>query len=50
VKRLLPVFLLLVAPSLLASIDTVRQNYIGYYTAAGADRGTPAMQDALAGL
>jgi len=50
VKRLVPVFLILVAPSLFASIDTVRQNYLGFYAAAGADRSTQAVQDSLAGL
>src|ERR1051325_5902176 len=48
--RLVPAFLLLAAPSLFASIDTVRQNYAGYYTAAGTDFTTQAMQDSLAGL
>lgn len=41
---------LVVAPALHASVDSVRQNFLDYYTAAGADRGVPRMQDALTTL
>jgi hypothetical protein len=51
VKRpLVLVVALLVAPVLHASVATVRQNFIDYYAAAGADRTAPRMADALAGL
>ncbi|PYQ51154.1 MAG: hypothetical protein DMF59_08775, partial [Acidobacteria bacterium] len=33
-----------------SSIDTVRGNFVDYYTAAGADRTSPRVRDALAGL
>lgn len=49
-KRLL--FLLLVVPltARAADIDVVRGQYLGYYTAAGADRSTLRMQEALGAL
>ena len=49
-KRSLLVLALMVAPALHASVDAVRQNFIGYYAAAGADRNAPRMQDALSTL
>lgn len=50
-KRLLVLALALAAaPGLFASVDTVRQNFVDYYAAAGADRGAPVMADALATL
>ncbi len=33
-----------------SSIDTIRGNFVDYYTAAGADRASPRVRDALAGL
>src|SRR5947199_10398890 len=51
VRRLLLALLVLVATSASAAdIDLVRQNYIGYYTGAGADVTAPRMKDALAAL
>src|SRR6185436_19995543 len=52
VKRLLVLLLALagVPQGLFASVDTVRQNFVDYYAAAGADRGAPRMVDALATL
>lgn len=41
---------LVLVPGLHASVDTVRQNFVDYYAAAGADRNAPRMQDALATL
>jgi len=38
------------ASGLHASVDTVRQNFADYYSAAGADRGAPLMADALSTL
>ncbi|HEY2325688.1 MAG TPA: polysaccharide lyase family 8 super-sandwich domain-containing protein [Thermoanaerobaculia bacterium] len=50
-RHLLLGLLVLVATSVSAAdIDTVRQNYIGYYTGAGADVSAPRMKDALAAL
>jgi hypothetical protein len=50
-RRLLLGLLVLVATSASAAdIDLVRQNYIGYYTGAGADVAAPRMKDALASL
>ncbi|HSP33130.1 MAG TPA: polysaccharide lyase family 8 super-sandwich domain-containing protein [Thermoanaerobaculia bacterium] len=49
-KRSLILLLVLAAPLRAADIDTVRANFVGYYTAAGADRSTPMMQNALASL
>lgn len=51
-KKLLAVLaFLLAAPTLPASdLETVRAQFTGYYTAAGADRTTPRMQKALAEL
>ena len=44
-------FLALLAPiALAADIDVVRSQYIGYYTAGGADRSTQRMRDALGAL
>jgi len=45
-------FLILLTPlaASAADIDVVRGQYIGYYTASGADRATPRMQDALGAL
>ncbi len=48
-KQLLLV-LLVAVPLRASDIDTVRQNFIGYYTAARADRSAPLMQGALADL
>lgn len=48
-KRLL-LLLLAAVPLHAADLDTVRQNFIGYYTAAGAERTAPMMQGALADL
>jgi hypothetical protein len=50
VKRFLVLLALAVAPALHASVDTVRQNFVDYYAAAGADRNAPRMQDALSTL
>ncbi|HEX7153469.1 MAG TPA: polysaccharide lyase family 8 super-sandwich domain-containing protein [Thermoanaerobaculia bacterium] len=36
--------------SFAADIDVVRQNFIDYYTAAGADRSAPRMAEAIGGL
>ena len=33
-----------------SSIDTVKGNFVDYYTATGADRTSPRVRDALAGL
>jgi chondroitin AC lyase len=52
-KRLFPLPLLLLLTPLAAfaaDIDVVRSQYLGYYTAAGADRTTSRMQDALGAL
>jgi len=50
VKRLLLGLLFAVAVPLHASVDTVRQNFLDYYAAAGADRAAPLMADALSTL
>ena len=52
VKRLLVLLFLTagVSPALFASVGTVRQNFLDYYAAAGADRSAPRMADALATL
>jgi chondroitin AC lyase len=44
------VLLALAVPVLASDLDVVRQNYAGYYTAAGADRSAPRMQVALGAL
>ncbi|HEY8132439.1 MAG TPA: hypothetical protein VII12_11150, partial [Thermoanaerobaculia bacterium] len=50
-KRLLVLFLLAFATSAsAASIDMVRRNFLDFYTAAGADRTSPRMRDALGAL
>lgn len=50
-KRLLPVLLLLaVAPARAAEIDVVRQNFLDYYTAAGAPRSSERLQKSLSEL
>ena len=50
-KRLLVLPLLALATAAsAASIDAVRSNVINYYTAAGADRNSPRMQQALSAL
>src|ERR1043166_2239259 len=48
-KHLLGLLFAIALP-LHASVDTVRQNFINYYSAAGADRGAPIMADALSTL
>ena len=49
-KRLLPLLLLVATTATAADIDVVRAQYLDYYTAAGADRTTQRMQDALGAL
>jgi chondroitin AC lyase len=50
-RRLLLGLLVLVASTASAAdLDVARQNYIGYYTGAGADITAPRMRDALASL
>ncbi|HWW62160.1 MAG TPA: hypothetical protein VN181_12390, partial [Thermoanaerobaculia bacterium] len=50
-RRLLLLLSLVTAtPALAADIDVLRANFIGYYTAAGADRSSPRMQEALGAL
>jgi chondroitin AC lyase len=49
-KRLVLALTLIAVPLAAADIDTVRQNFIGYYAAAGADRTTPLVQGALSDL
>ncbi len=50
-KRLLALLILALATSAsAASIDTVRRNFLDFYTAAGADRTSPRMRDALGAL
>ena len=47
-KRFLPILLLLVvAPLRAADIDVVRQNFVDYYTAAGAPRSSERLQKSL---
>lgn len=46
-KRLLPILLFLATPLGATGIDAVRQNFIDYYTAAGASRSSHRMQQAL---
>lgn len=48
-KRIVLIFLLFAAP-LYASLDSVRQSFISYYSAAGANRDAGRMRDALAAL
>jgi len=48
-RRLLVLLALLATPALAADLDVVRQQYIGFYTAAGADRGSQRMQASLGG-
>jgi chondroitin AC lyase len=50
VQRAIVLILAFIAPGLFASVDTVRQNFADYYSAAGADRSAPLMADALATL
>jgi hypothetical protein len=51
VKRILVLLgALAVASGLHASVDTVRQNFVDYYAAAGAERSAPRMADALSTL
>jgi chondroitin AC lyase len=50
-KRLLVLLSLALATSAsAASIDTVRRSFLDFYTAAGADRTSPRMRDALGAL
>ncbi|HEY2830083.1 MAG TPA: polysaccharide lyase family 8 super-sandwich domain-containing protein [Thermoanaerobaculia bacterium] len=49
-RLLLPLLVLIATSASAADIDLVRQNYIGYYTGAGADVTAPRMHDALASL
>jgi len=50
-RRLLALLLFAAATSAsAASIDTVRRNFFDFYTAAGADRTSPRMRDALGAL
>ena len=49
-RSLILILALAVAPGLFASVDTVRQNFADYYSAAGADRTAPLMADALSTL
>jgi chondroitin AC lyase len=50
-KRLIATSLVFVATAAsAASIDTVRSNFVGYYSAAGADRTSPRVRDALSAL
>ncbi|HYU26449.1 MAG TPA: hypothetical protein VEO74_14665, partial [Thermoanaerobaculia bacterium] len=49
-RPLLLLLALAAAPALHASVGTVRQNFVDYYAAAGADRTAPRMQDALSTL
>ena len=51
-KKLAAVFVLLLAAqtSTASDLETVRTQFVGYYTAAGADRSTPRMEKALAEL
>jgi chondroitin AC lyase len=48
-KRIVLILVLFAVP-VYASLDTVRQNFINYYSAAGADREAGRMRDALAAL
>jgi chondroitin AC lyase len=50
VKKLILLLSLIVVPLRAADIDALRQNFIDYYTAAGADRNAPLMQSALSDL
>ncbi len=47
-RRFLVLLALFATPLCAADLDTVRQQYTGFYTAAGADRSSPRMQAALA--
>ncbi len=49
-KRLVVLIALIAVRLTAADIDTVRQNFIGYYTAAGANRTSPLLKGALADL
>src|SRR6478672_3576657 len=49
-KRLLFLFAVISIPAHAADIDALRANFLGYYTAAGADRSAPRMQQALGDL
>ena len=49
-RLLLPVLLLLATAASAADIDLVRAQFVGYHIAAGADRATARMQDALGAL
>lgn len=49
-KQLVLALLLVASPLLAADLDVVRQNFIGYYSAAGADPTSQRMTDALGAL
>jgi chondroitin AC lyase len=49
-KRLVPLLLLLASTASAADIDIVRAQFIGHHTAAGADRNSVRMRDALGAL
>src|SRR6185436_20635065 len=49
-KRFLLALALIAVPVHAADIDVVRSNFVEYYTAAGADRTSPRMQQALGDL
>ncbi|HJQ39210.1 MAG TPA: polysaccharide lyase family 8 super-sandwich domain-containing protein [Thermoanaerobaculia bacterium] len=49
-RKLLFLLLLLPLGAKAADLDVIRAQYIGYYTAAGASRSTPRMQEALGAL
>ncbi len=49
-KRFLIAVALIAVPLHAADLDVVRANFLAYYTAAGADRTAPRMQQALADL
>jgi chondroitin AC lyase len=48
-RPLLVLLALLATPAFASDLDVVRQQYIGFYTAAGADRSSPRMQASLGG-
>ena len=49
-KQILVLLLLLFPIAAHASVDSVRQNFVSYYTAAGAPRTSARMAGALADL
>ncbi|MEO8382654.1 MAG: polysaccharide lyase family 8 super-sandwich domain-containing protein [Acidobacteriota bacterium] len=49
-KRLLPLLLLLATTASASDLDLLRAQFIGFHTAAGADRDSPRMRDALNAL